>query len=107
MATRGVVAPLFMGSIPIPHPNIGGKTMSEFKNAVSTSGGKVHKVIRYDKYTGDEVYYAGQGWVGRVCDLDHNPAVKDGWFGKWVKTDKPITCGNCLRTYWPDGRKRG
>jgi hypothetical protein len=82
--------------------------MSEFKNAMPDGRGKVHKVIRYDKYTGEEIsIYAGHGWVGRVCDLDHNPAAIDSWFGTWTETDKPITCGNCLRTYWPDGRKRG
>lgn len=86
--------------------------MSEFKNTTPVSGGKVHKVIRYDKYTGEEVVNKS-GWVGRVCELHHNPTTRviDGmampdWFRHWKKTDKPITCGNCLRTYWPDGRKR-
>ncbi len=85
--------------------------MSEFKNTTPVSGGKVHKVIRYDKYTGEEVVYK-DGWVGRVCELHHNPTTSDtkltilNWFHHWKKTDKPITCGNCLRTYWADGRKR-
>lgn len=84
----------------------------ELKNVKPAKGGKVHKVVRYDKYTHEEIDmstfkghkdYPG---TGRVCELQHNPYKPDFYWGSWVKTDQPITCGNCLRMFWPDGRHR-
>jgi len=86
--------------------------MSEFKNVKPVAGGKVHKVGRWDAYTGVELMkgegHPDYGQVGRACEKFHNPYKVDlgGWFGPFMKTDEPITCGNCLKMYWPDGRGR-
>lgn len=87
----------------------------ELKNVTPVDGGKVHKVVYYDKYTHEEIDMATfKGHPdypkrGRVCELEHDPYKPDltGWWRTWKKTDQPITCGNCLKSFWPDGRPRG
>ena len=88
--------------------------LEELKNVKSTTG-KVHKVVRYDSLTYkrlDAKYlarYPFAGKIGRACELEHNPYQYDrnnGWFLPFKKTDEPITCGNCLKRFWPDGRER-
>lgn len=87
----------------------------ELMNVMPSRGGKVHKVIRLDKYTGqpipDEILakHPKAGIIGRVCDPMHDPNKPDPstWFGWFIHVDGPVTCGNCLRNYWPDGRRRG
>lgn len=82
----------------------------ELKNVTPSGGGKVHKVVKYDPYTYQDVAddaHPNYGKIGRACEHEHNPYKQAwGWWGHWIKTDKPITCGNCLKNYWPDGRKR-
>jgi hypothetical protein len=86
----------------------------KLKNAKPANGGKVHKVVWYDKYTHEEIDMATFKGAndypkrGRVCELEHDPFTLDynGWWDQWQQTDEPITCGNCLRMFWPDGRHR-
>lgn len=86
----------------------------ELKNVTPADGGRVHKVVYYDKYTHEEIdmstFKGHKNYPkrGRACELEHDPYVMDlslHW-NVWKKTDQEITCGNCLRMFWPDGRRR-
>lgn len=79
--------------------------MADLKNVEPKwTKGKVHKVLKCNNY-GQEV---PNGHRVRACDREHNLDLvgQHGWYGTFATTDKPINCGNCLRSYWPDGRKR-
>lgn len=82
-------------------------------NITSTSGkGKVHKLVRADKYTGEVITedygHPDYGLRAPFCDREHDVdrAEGGGWYLKWKRTNQPITCGTCLKAYWPDGRLR-
>ena len=88
------------------------KTVELKNTAPKGRPGKVHKVVHFDRYTNRAIEMStfdgspNYPLVGRFCEKYHNPLAPDGYFGLWEETDKPITCGNCLRNYWPDGRER-
>jgi len=74
------------------------------KNIKSTTG-KVHKVIKCNAL-GLE---SDEGYRAIACDHFHNLDDKDsGWYLTmlWKKTDEDITCKNCLKSYYADGRKK-
>lgn len=83
--------------------------MSELKNVTPVKGGRVHKVVKVDYF--GQVIPSNHGYRVRDCERFHNLDGPDSqnpapWFGSFIQIDAPITCGNCLRTYWPDGRRR-
>ena len=51
-------------------------------------------------------HYDKRGIHAPWCDRTHNISYFRDWWLKWIKTDKPITCGTCLKAYLPDGRLR-
>lgn len=89
--------------------------MQGYKNIKPAKGGKVHKVVQIDYYN-EEIETPSledrrskliYGYPGRKCEPWHEPGRLDQpWWREWVETDELITCGNCLKSYFPDGRKR-
>jgi len=80
--------------------------MAEFKNVKSPhpqKGAKVHKVLKVN-WAGVEVSKGGHR--SPACDGFHNLDENSGWFRRWVTTDEQITCKNCLRNYYADGRRK-
>ena len=89
--------------------------MQGYRNVKPAEGGKVHKVVHVEPHTFSEIEFPDPkarprviyGFPGRVCEPRHNPKkFWENWYGKWIETDEPITCGNCLKTHWPDGEKK-